>query len=168
MRRRRNELPVEAMNADQLECFRVLCDVFMGAHHVPPVRECSRYGISTATFKELATFDYDSLTRLVFSAHDRAVRVAVRSSAPRYVEIALWKRQREGDFSERHPTIEAALAKWREYPHRQWVDLPCPSCKRAVGSAPHLCTSAEPPYTGLDDGPTISNERMRQEEGNRG
>lgn len=124
MSKKRDELTVEAMNADQLECFNVLCDVFGGAHHVSRVRECGRTGIATSTFNELATFDYDHLTRLVFSAHDRAVRVAVRSSAPRYVEIALWKRQREGDFSERHPTIDAALAKWREHPNRQWVDLP--------------------------------------------
>ncbi len=112
------------LNDDQRECFKVLCEVFGGPHHVPKIRACSRYGISTATFNELATFDYDYLTRLVFSAHDHAVRVAVRSSAPRYVEIALWRRKREGGFSERHPTVEVALAKWREHPHRQWVDLP--------------------------------------------
>lgn len=52
-----------------------------------------------------------------------------------------------------------ALEEMQARADRQWVDLPCPSCKRAVGSAPHLCVAAEAPFTGLDDGPTIGGAR---------
>lgn len=42
--------------------------------------------------------------------------------------------------------LQAAIARFRAV-------LPCPSCRRAVGSDPHLCAAQESPFTGLDDGP---------------
>lgn len=66
----------------------------------------------------LATFDLDRLTRLVFLAHDRAIRIELCGSAPRLVKLQFHRRNgREGRLSERHPSVEQALAQHRErYP----------------------------------------------------
>ena len=93
--------------------------LFRGAHHIPGSRykgaNVKPYGVGwcVLTHQDLSTYDFDVLTRLVFLAHDRAVRVEV-SAAMRYVRIAIWQRRREGDIGHRHPTIEQALESWRQ------------------------------------------------------
>jgi hypothetical protein len=65
----------------------------------------------------LATFDFNQLTILVVLCHEAAIRCAinpVRSLRPRHVQLLFHQRQREGWFSERHPTIEEAVKMVRE------------------------------------------------------
>lgn len=38
---------------------------------------------------------------------------------------------------------------------RAVTDYTCPSCRRTVPREFHLCRTAEPPFTGLDDGPSL-------------
>jgi hypothetical protein len=87
--------------------------VFGGEHHWPRVTkhamprfwECSHLG-------ELATYDGDKLTRLVFAAHKHCIRASVGPSGPGRVKIMLHNRKgREGQMHERHPTIETALCR---------------------------------------------------------
>lgn len=97
---------------------RVLAKVFHGLHHCPKIHkdemlngfemwEVNKYG-------EMATFDFDELTRLVIAAHDECIRAAVAPSGPGMVKIRLWPRYgREGRFSERHPTMEKAIETLR-------------------------------------------------------
>jgi len=89
-------------------------DFFGGKHHIPA--EIREWGLGWClnTFQELSTFDYNSLTRLVFMAHDRCIRVAILPSGPGRVKIVIWQRERQGGVTERHPTIEDALRTWRE------------------------------------------------------
>lgn len=61
----------------------------------------------------LATFDMAGLTTLVIGAHDECIRVEIRPVNFRNVAICMWPRQREGDISERHPTIECAIHHYR-------------------------------------------------------
>lgn len=63
--------------------------------------------------RDLSTYDTDSLTRLVFAAHERCCRVEIDPAGPRGVRVCVSRRSREGGYSERHPTIETALATWR-------------------------------------------------------
>lgn len=91
-------------------------ELFCGEHRIPRggVKEWG-IGWCVSTWADLSTFDADKLTRLVFLAHDRCVRVEVTHSGPRMVRICIWQRDtREGSITERHPTIEQALATWRE------------------------------------------------------
>lgn len=61
----------------------------------------------------LATYDPSDLTRLVFLCHDAAIRCEIEATGPRYFRLRFWQRQREGKLSQRHPTIEEALSRWR-------------------------------------------------------
>lgn len=65
--------------------------------------------------KPLATFDSGELTRLVFLAHDYAIRVNVEAKHRRQLLLTFHQRKREGGIWERHPTIESALELWRKY-----------------------------------------------------
>lgn len=95
-----------------------LLEAWQGLHHMDS-REMSRADWTNPRFVEikcrtmpLSTFDFDDLTRLVFLAHDRCIRVDV-SPSMKYARILFHPRQREGGMSERHPTLECAVEKWR-------------------------------------------------------
>lgn len=62
---------------------------------------------------DLATYDWDKLTRLVLMAHDQCIRVSIFPNAFKSLRIAIWKREREGGLSKRHPTIEEAIELYR-------------------------------------------------------
>lgn len=97
---------------------RVLAKTFMGIHHVPywNRRKAWGEGVTVLIHSELATFDFNYLTRLVLAAHDECVRVAVQADAgPRMIRLSIWPRKREGDISERHPSIEDAVTVWRKH-----------------------------------------------------
>lgn len=108
-------LTKEAMTPDQRACFDLLCEVFRGEHHAPwPVYACGRGIEGSAYSGRMATYDHDELTRLVVLAHDQCIRVELRASGPGRVGLALWKRhKRDGCLSERHPTMEEAVARVR-------------------------------------------------------
>ncbi len=111
---KRKPLTRADMTPDQAECFDMLCDVFHGEHHAPEVREFGRGIRGTVYGGQLATFDFDYLTRLVVLAHDRCIRVEVMQGGPGRVGVALWKRKgRDGFISDRHPTIEDAIKRIR-------------------------------------------------------
>lgn len=61
----------------------------------------------------LATWDFSELTRLVLGAHDRCIRLDIDARARGYLALKMWPRKREGNISERHPTIEQAIAYFR-------------------------------------------------------
>jgi hypothetical protein len=93
--------------------------LYFGEHHIPSggVKPFGP-GWCVNHHGDLATFDFDALTRLVFLAHDKCVRAAVEASGPRMVKICIWQRsQRDGQIWSRHPTIEQALADWRSNGH---------------------------------------------------
>lgn len=105
--------PVPVMSfAEAVDFFS---EFYRGKHHIPEsgIKEWG-YGWFVSHYGTLSTFDFDALTRLVFMAHDKCIRVEVGASGPRRVKIMIHKRRREGDMMERHPTIETALGLWRD------------------------------------------------------
>lgn len=109
----------EWMNDDQWECWQLIGKLW-GFNHVynkPKPLTVKKYsGIEiNLPVHNMATFDYDDLTRFVFLCHDMQIRGSIHGSGPNLVKINLWKRQnRDGTFSERHPTLETAVEKWRK------------------------------------------------------
>ena len=96
--------------------------LYRGKHHIPgKMRDEGNGCWSVAHYGELATFDYDELTRLVLLAHDRCVRTWVRASRPRHIRIWIAARERDtGSMVTDHPRIEDALAKFRERDGMPW------------------------------------------------
>jgi len=95
--------------------------LYGGKHHIPGARygdaknvKVWGTGWSVSHYGDLSTYDFDMLTRLVLLAHDRCVRACIRQGGPGGVKVCISARDREGGFSERHPTIEEALARFRE------------------------------------------------------
>ena len=96
----------------EAKCKKVLAIAFRGIHHVggwERRRAAWTNGLSITTHQDLATFDFDVLTRLVVAAHDECVRVEI-APAMRNLEIILHVRERTGSMSHRHPTMEDAVS----------------------------------------------------------
>lgn len=101
---------------DQWECCKLLFDL-VGDNHLFSAIKAWGTGISYKTGEDFSTFDFDLMTIAVFMAHDRCIRISIRHASKGMINICLWKRQREGVFSRRHPTIETALGEYRkQYP----------------------------------------------------
>jgi hypothetical protein len=67
----------------------------------------------------LATFDSAGLTTLVIGAHEEAMRVSISAASFTHITIEIHPREREGDFSKKHPSIEDAVRSYKStYPDR--------------------------------------------------
>ncbi len=97
-------------------CENVLADTFRGLHHIDRDRiktihdDCIEYN----HYGELATYDYDELTRFVLSCHRWCVRGTISGSGPRYTRIRLYPRDgRCGQTMwQSHPAILDAIKKF--------------------------------------------------------
>ena len=90
----------------------ILGQVWRGIYHLrrPERFDWSNpYYIEIRITQELATYDGLELTALVVLCHDHAIRLSVAGCAPRTLRLLFHKRQREGDITQRHPTIEHAV-----------------------------------------------------------
>ena len=106
------------MNDENWECAEFLADMHKGWHHLPGKIKRHGAGVEINTFRTMSTFDFDDLTRLVFLAHDRCIRIEIKPSGPGRVKLCLWKRARKVEgmsMWEYHPTLETAVKDWREH-----------------------------------------------------
>ena len=83
-----------------------------GLHHVPKLKWCHGWAEVNA-HDGMSTYDFNQLTALVIGAHEEAVRVEILQGGPRRLKLLLHPRQREGDMTRRHPTIEKAIEDYR-------------------------------------------------------
>jgi hypothetical protein len=97
------------MKLSEADAKAFFIDFYRGEHHFPGKMKPFGEGWSMSHFGAMATFDCNELTRLVFLAHARCIRVQVGQGGPNRLHIDIWGRQREGSLFERHPTIEQAL-----------------------------------------------------------
>lgn len=99
----------------------MLSRLYYGLHHCPNVLSNVKKDIWTNPHwfeccidMPLSSFDFNALTRLVIMAHDMCCRVEIKAVAPRYMRLIVHSRKgRDGDVSQRHPTIEQAIADYR-------------------------------------------------------
>lgn len=103
------------------QAIEFFAEIFHGENHIPGKVRSAKDGScwilqTDSGFWECGTYDYDMMTRIVFLAHDRCIRVQLlRGSRGIQLTIDARSRPRPGDdMTDRHPTIEQALAKWRE------------------------------------------------------
>lgn len=99
----------------QDEATKFFSQFYRGEHHIPgyKVHEFGKGWMVKHDQGDLATFDFNGLTRLVLMAHHYCYRVSVNNHGPRTMKICIWKRQREGSVSHRHPTIEQAIEDFK-------------------------------------------------------
>lgn len=103
----------------EITAAQVLCDAYGAPWNSPwqwsNVKWGPAGGVSVcATGRGMATWDNDRLTRLVVAAHDKCARVCVDPATPRHLRIILHPRVRDETFSRGHPTIEEAIARFRQ------------------------------------------------------
>lgn len=91
----------------------VLAAMYGGLHNVPGKIKELPGRIEVCVPVNLATYDFNNLTVLVVVAHEVCVRASLRSGPPRQIILMFHDRQREGGMSQRHPTIEDAIASIR-------------------------------------------------------
>ena len=97
------------------EATNFFSEIFGGEHHFPSELKEKAGGWSICSGMDLSTYDYNMLTRCVFLAHDKCYRLSIKQGGPGKVKLSIWKRyDRDGSIYYRHPTIEQALATWRE------------------------------------------------------
>ena len=112
---RRKELSPSDMNEAQLNCYQLLADVVGGRHHIyGKVYRCGINGIEAILHNMIggwSTYDFDLLTRAVLLSHERAIRVSIEPCSPQCLRFNFHQRQRDGDISTSHPTIEQAIAR---------------------------------------------------------
>lgn len=97
----------------------LLGDLFVGLYHLDGAESIdwsSDHHIEVrVAWKEWATFDSNLLTKLVFLAHDRCVRVSVNPRGHHSLTLLFHPREREGGIWARHPTLEQAVAEYRQW-----------------------------------------------------
>ena len=88
-------------------------ELFGGVHHIPgyKVIPVGIGGFKVRCRAPMATYDNAMLTKLVMMCHDQAVRAEI-SPGMGFFTINIWKRQRQGEYYERHPEISEAIEKW--------------------------------------------------------
>lgn len=101
----------------QVECINLLADVFGGQHNMHGKIDHAGDGIvyTFAGDGGLSTFDSNRLTTAVFLAHDRCIRLDISPASSRHLRIYAHKRQPAGSITQRHPTMEQAIAMHRRY-----------------------------------------------------
>lgn len=111
------ETQTEEKHLTEQEATAFFAKFYGGEHHIPGFKP-ERHGFGWMVKHDrgdLATFDFNQLTKLVVLGHDQCIRVSVEGLRKNAVIIAIWKRQgREGGMSLRHPTLEDHVSKIRE------------------------------------------------------
>ena len=64
--------------------------------------------------RHIATCDNATLTRLVFGAHDRALRMSLTPAGFGGLEVQVWQRTRDPSRSRGHPRLAEAVSAWVE------------------------------------------------------
>lgn len=105
----------ESKHLTKEEATAFFAEFYHGEHHIPRGGlKAFGDGWSVIHMGSFATYDYDELTRLVIAAHDKCIRVCIMPYKFKELKIAIWKRQREGGMSKRHPTLEQAIESFRK------------------------------------------------------
>lgn len=115
----RDAMRIEEMSSLGKKVADILGNVYLGIYHVKQKDldkvdwKNERY-IVIRIRDELSTYDLNRLTLLVIACHEQAVRVQISGRAKNYLELMFHERRRNGNSFERHPTIEQAIASYRE------------------------------------------------------
>ena len=107
----------DRLNDFQRRAFNILGIVGGGIYNAP-IAWRTVYWQSRAVIvswdHSLSTWDHNELTTFVFLCHEARIRGGISPLAPRYLSISLHPRVAEGGIANRHPSLDEAVAAWRE------------------------------------------------------
>ena len=92
---------------------KVLSQVYGGLLHVPIIKDYTTWA-EVDVYSGVATYDGNQLTELVIAAHEACVKLEIVGSGPRRLKLLFYARNREGNVSHRHPTLEQAVASFHD------------------------------------------------------
>lgn len=110
--------------------------LYDGCSHIPGpyvdgdknVRRWGAYGWCVRHMGDLATYDFDTLTRLVLLAHEWRLRAALSPAGPRRISISITRRDPSSTHVVMyHPTIDEAVARFAA--RKRPTPTMFPSCK---------------------------------------
>lgn len=106
----------DTLNPFQRRAFDILGIVGNGIYNAPIVWKSvywDRRTICVSWHNSLGTFDFMALTRFVFLCHEARIRGEISSKGFHHVEIMLSERSHKGAISQRHPSLDEAIAEFR-------------------------------------------------------
>ena len=107
------KIELENMNDAQRECAELVFKAIGGKYRFNGnFYECGLSSLKiTDRYMELSTFDSNTLTKLVFLAHDMCIKLNISSARNPGVTIFLHKRKgRDGTIHNRHPSLMEAYS----------------------------------------------------------
>jgi hypothetical protein len=99
---------------------QILGIVYGGLYHISAKLEKVKWDHERAieikiSYPNLATFDFNNLTKLVILCHDACIRLEIEPNTFNSIRFWFHRREgREGSMSRRHPTIEQAIENTRK------------------------------------------------------
>lgn len=112
VRRFKEKLPHDIPTPGHLQAMAAIVDGLGSPWNIPTNWDRCRWyhtakgAISIVYRRDLATHDFDRLTRLVLAAHAHCVRVEIEPCSPQAVRIIFWPRDHDAkENMSRHPTL---------------------------------------------------------------
>ena len=107
----------DQLNDFQKRAFTILGIVGGGIYNAPFSWDSVYWrpnAIGVNWFKTFATYDFRDLTRFVLLCHEARIRGEIAPSSRQYLRVMLHERKADGGVSREHPSLDEALARWRE------------------------------------------------------
>jgi hypothetical protein len=117
----RDSLKITNMSPLGIAVADLLGDLYLGIYHLntTSLRKVD-WGdpqhIEVVIHRPMATYDENSLTRLIVLAHDRMIRVEIKGAAPNCLRLMFHQRKsREGRLYDRMPELETHIETIRNH-----------------------------------------------------
>ena len=118
-RPKQGKLMPEKLSEFQKRVFNIIGIVGNGIYNAPFALERVVWdyggGMSLSWRRELSSWDFNTLTTLLFLCHEARIRVQIESTGPNATKLSFWQRKSEGGISSVHPNLDEAVASFREW-----------------------------------------------------
>jgi hypothetical protein len=121
LRKRKSRTPViETLNPFQRRVVQIVGIVGNGIYNAPICASekitwtWGHTGVSLTWKREMATWDFNTLTTLVFLCHEARIRLSIEAVAPRIMRLSFWQREAEGGMATRHPNLAEAVESFQK------------------------------------------------------
>jgi hypothetical protein len=110
----------DTLSPFQRTVFNILGMVGSGIYNAPIAWDAIQWkgwahGIAIPWKNDLATGDFNGLTKLVFLCHEARIRCEIRPNGFHGLLLCFWPRKAEGCMATRHPNLAEAVESFREY-----------------------------------------------------